>query len=130
MTQTQIENWSIGIRSAVAIGVFLILQAVALTWWLGSWSGGIKSRLDAVQVNQDEAKERADDRQAETQARIDQIAAASREREAVIDSRIRPLEAQSAATTATLQAINNSLIQLGADVRDLRKSLEEKRPAR
>ena len=134
MTEVQVEKWSIGIKSAITIGLFLLARAVGGAWRLATWSRSFEAKVEAVdtkaetiQQNQEEGIVRAENRQSDLQERIDQVVQVSRDRNIALDARIRPLEAQAAATTATLQAINNNILQLGADVRDLRKSVEEQR---
>ena len=127
-------RWTIGAGWAITILVALLGQTIGATVFVMRWSSGISddisavdAKVDTVQQNQDDGKERAEERQAQTQKQIAEVITIGRDRNLALDQRIRPLEAQAAATTATLQAINNSLLQLGADVRDLRKSVEEKR---
>lgn len=122
MTQQQIENWSIGIKTAVAIGVFLIFQTAFVVGQFWALKGAVAS----IESNQADAKERADDRQADIQGQIEAVASMDRSRADALDARVRPVEAQSAATTATLQAINSNLVSLGGDLRDLRQSLDKK----
>lgn len=129
-------RWTIGAGWAITLLIALLGQTVGATVFVMKWNGGISasiaavdSKVEDVKQNQTEGKERAEERQAQTQRQIAEVISIGRDRNAALDSRIRPLEAQAAATTATLQAINNSLLQLGADVRDLRKSIEDKTSA-
>lgn len=129
MTERQIESWSIGIKTAVTIAIFLVFQTafvVGQFWALKGNIAEVSGNVDAIQKNQEESKQRADERQDETQNTLSNL-----------DARIRPLETQSAATVATLQGINANLTQQGADqrafasqlqtdLRDLRQALEGK----
>lgn len=132
MTQQQVDNWSIGVKLAIAICVFLVAQGAAGAWWLASWTTNFQASVKAVDVKIEEvqnaqvaAQERAASRQTDIEVRLEQVVTADRERSTSLDQRIRPLESQAAATNATLQAINTSLLQLGQDFRDLRKALED-----
>lgn len=121
MTERQVEGWSIGIKAAIAVILFTVAQAVGLTWWgatLTASNGEVAKSVQSIQNG------------------LDRNLADDRSREAAIDSRLRPLETQAAATTATLQAISGNLTQLGADqragqaqlatdLRELRQAIEK-----
>lgn len=131
MTPRQVEQWSVGIKAAISCAIFLVVQAAGGAWWLGAYTANqnavnaaLKVEIQTIQQNQAAGAERAAERQEELDRRLGEIVQVSRDRNAALDARVRPLEAQSAATTATLQAINNNLIQLGADLRDLRNELQ------
>ena len=117
-------------REKVSVGVIASALAIAVIIGGGSWGGSDKfARIDAslsrIEENQEAGQERAEIRQANTEDRIDEVVTIARDRNTALDARIRPLEAQAAATTATLQAINNNIISLSADIRDLRNALKE-----
>ena len=131
MTPRQVEQWSVGIKAAISGAIFLVVQAAAGGWWLAHYmatqnavNAALKVEIQTIQQNQAAGAERAAERQEELDRRLGEIVQVSRDRNAALDARVRPLEAQSAATTATLQAINNNLIQLGADLRELRQAIQ------
>ena len=126
LTERQAEKLNIGVWAAGGIMVFLLSQAVVVTLWLSGIKHSVSlvdQKVEEVQDNQASGQQRAEQRQAATEKRIDEVVTISRDRNTALDARIRPLETQSAATTATLQAINNSLLSLGSDIRDLRQAI-------
>lgn len=126
LTERQAEKLNIGVWAAGGIMVFLLSQAVVVTLWLSGIKHSVSlvdQKVEEVQDNQASGQQRAEQRQAATEKRIDEVVTISRDRNTALDARIRPLETQSGATTATLQAINNSLLSLGSDIRDLRQAI-------
>ena len=128
LTERQIEKSSIGVWAAGGLAFFLVSQAVAVTAFLYVIKSDVRqvsSDVAVVTSNQEAGQIRAEARQAETERRIDEVVVISRDRNNALDARIRPLETQAAATTATLQSINNNLLQVGADIRDLGRSVRD-----
>ncbi|PJN96390.1 hypothetical protein CNY89_02830 [Amaricoccus sp. HAR-UPW-R2A-40] len=128
LTERQIEKSTIGLWAAGGLAFLLVSQAVGLTLYLSGIKGSVAAvdaKIEAVQSNQVAGQQRAEQRQAATESRIDEVVEVSRDRNNALDARIRPLETQAAATTATLQSINNNLLQLGADMRELGRAMRE-----
>ena len=117
MTEHQVENWSIGIRAAVSLAIFMVLQAITATAFVYSLKGEmgvLNANVTEIRTNQDESRERADVRQAAIEGGLD-----------AVEARVRPLETQAATTAATLSSINQSLLSLNAEFRDLRRDITE-----
>lgn len=150
MTEKQIEQWSVGIKSAIAAGLFLVAQAIAGTTFILGMKGELRDEINdsqetltraltasntqiaaltqqvaTVQENQAAGAQRAVDRQRDLETRIEQVITIGRDRNASLDARVRPLETQAAAQAATLTAINQNLVSLGSEFRDLRNALME-----
>ncbi|TPE53085.1 hypothetical protein [Amaricoccus solimangrovi] len=136
MTQSRIESppdqdWHVGgwtIERRLTVGtVIALVSIIALGAKLYYRVDALEQRAAAIQTEQAEGKERADQRQVDTQRYIDEAVKAGRAAREGLEARVRATENQYAGVSAQLQGLGAQLTGIGADVRDLRKSIEESR---
>lgn len=130
ITLSHIGQWSSFAKTAALLLIGLIGQTLYLGWTAREWANRMTTvEAGVVDIRSEQAAgvQRADNRQAELQAAIDDVVQVNRERATGLDARIRPLETQAAATAATLQSIQSSLQSIASDLRDLRRDMQETR---
>ena len=126
------EDWHIGslrVEKRVNISTLLAIAAILVMGLKVYWRVEAleKGQLD-IQAEQQEGKERADARQVETQRSIEGAMQIGRSARDGLETRLRSVENSYSGLSATLQGMSAQLTGIGADVRDLRKTIESDAP--